>query len=173
MKEMWERPRIAVQVFVPGEYAASVCYGLPCSVYETGNSARGNKNNKDSAAFNIEFNGTQYSKNDLWGDWLNGSLKGTRTEKDKNNDGYYNDHSGSCMSETNNYVSVADDNTIDIFEMSSDQGHLPGVITKSVDKTGDGYGAGDLFAWVTYNDINYWLHWAIATVLDENHANHS
>lgn len=25
MKEMWEAPRIAVQVFVPGEYATSIC----------------------------------------------------------------------------------------------------------------------------------------------------
>lgn len=169
MKEMWERPRIAVQTFVAGEYAASCCIEVHFRVEET----------QTFDPLGLGDDGAA-----MWSSWVGTSAQGGRIENDQperwypNGDGsYLDEHSGSCMNTGNNflYVDETAGNALGIWEYSAEQKKdLSGVVTYWSDTDGDKkYTAGDLIAWITYNTSAFWRHWGYLGDQDKNRPNHS
>ena len=159
MKEMWEKPRILVEEFAPNDYVA-VCYELDCS---TGNNNR-YMPTKDS--------GQTYTSAELWGEY------GESNRVTVNGEEYSLDgsHYGACTDPDKNAIRVDGNGDVHIWESSNWGEELPSVVTKKYDTTGDGaYGAGDLFAWVTFSSRwnMFWRHWAIAGVLTKENPNRS
>lgn len=163
MRESWEMPKIAVQQFVAGEYAATICVEVRCLVHEK----------KTFDPLNLGNGG----KN-MWSSWVDSSDRGNRYENNQDDDNdYVDEHGGSCASSGNNYLFIKDDGSLGIWEYSHEQKKdLSGVVTysKDLDKdTHPGLGDGDLIAWITYNASAYWKHWGYLGNQDDTRPNHS
>lgn len=162
MKEMWEKPRILVEEFAPNDYVAA-CYQVGC-----GNTTEG------------KLPGDSYTKEKLWGSY--GQDPNKYGFINVNNNRYYvrNEHEKACKDPNMNAIQVNGEE-ISIWEDSGWGGTLESEITYKEDLNNDGeFGAGDLFAWVTFKDlgifvsnVNIWLHWAIAGLCDADHPNRS
>ena len=163
MKEMWETPRIAVQVFVPGEYAATCCIEVRCLVDEK----------QTFNPLNLKNNGAE-----MWSSWVGTPAQGKRKENDQDGDrNYLDEHYQSCSYTDNNYLYTDENanNALGIWEYSHEQKKdLSGVVTYWSDTDRDNkYTAGDLIAWVTYNASAFWRHWGYLGDQDKNRPNHS
>ena len=164
MKEMWEAPRVAVQTFVPGEYAATCCIEVACLAYKE----------KTLDPLNLGNDGRA-----MWSSWVDDpSKRQNRYENDENgNKVYWDEHSQSCSHTGNNYLYTDGNasNALGIWEHSLEQKKdLSGEVTYWQDKDRDQkYTAGDLIAWVTYNTKAYWRHWGYLGNQDNNRPNHS
>lgn len=163
MNAVWETPRIAVEKFAPNDYVA-VCYSLSCQV--------------GSKGFTPTINGQEYPVYWTEQQAMNTWDPGNRTEK-KYSGTTQGDHNttgkaGTCNDPASNYVTIDENNNYSFYEENNEQGTLQGQITHVVDVNDDGvWGAGDIFAWVTYNATNYWRHWAEAIASDASHPNRS
>ena len=163
MKEMWEKPRIAVQTFVAGEYAASCCIEVRCLVNQE----------KTFNPLGLKDDGAE-----MWSKWVDTPEKGNRIENDQNHNGIYLDeHYQSCSRTDNNYLYTDENanNALGIWEYSNEQKKdLSGVVTYWKDINEDKkYSADDLIAWVTYNASAFWRHWGYLGNQDKNRPNHS
>lgn len=163
MKEMWEAPRITVQTFVAGEYAASCCIEVHCRVNEE----------KTFDPLNLGNDGAA-----MWSSWVGTPAQENRKENDQDHNGIYLDeHYQSCSYTDNNYLYTDENanNALGIWEYSHEQKKdLSGVVTYWSDTDRDNkYTAGDLIAWVTYNASAFWRHWGYLGDQDKNRPNHS
>ena len=168
MKEMWEKPRIAVEEFVANEYCTSVCYKIGCGSGAEGSTMPDKINPITGVAFTSE---------DLWGDYADGKVG-----SDWWNTTYYNiqtNHAGDCSNPDKNAVWIDDNNNVVVKENTQKQPNLETKLLKTFDMDKNGkLGVGDLFAWVTighnnYSDNRIWLHWAFATEVFGGHPNRS
>lgn len=159
MKLQWETPRIEIEAFEANEYV-SACYSIKCQVGTQG--------------FTTTYGDHTYTEDELWGSWTipNGLTESQyygSAQSDHNTTGT----SGTCNDPASNFITVDSNNNYSFYEQNNEQGHLNGEITNAFDLNGNGIGAGDLIAWVTYNATYYWRHWAYAQASDASHPNRS